>query len=295
MMSRSAITRISPISSGIAPIPACSRNSASVIGEHVRDAAEVKERDELRDHQQHEHEPAEAGEGLGDRVATSVLLLKVPAPDPVADAGDQEQQRDDEQQAVHERRRADDVAGDRVAQRGAGRQGDQQDHDDRHQERDPGELQAARLLGRRPRASGPPRDLVAAPASTAPAGARSIRSVRTAATIARMIEQAIAKNQFATIVIGSLPRDQADRLVGDLGDHRVGRRQDEVDAEDRADAGEAGGHAGSGCRPDARERGGAERDQDQVAGVGRDAREHADHDQDERQDPRAARPRRACG
>ena len=32
---------------------------------------------------------------------------------------------------------------------------------------------------------------------------------------------------------------------------------------------------------DAQERGGAERDEDQVAGVGGDARQHADEDQDE--------------
>ena len=45
----------------------------------------------------------------------------------------------------------------------------------------------------------------------------------TAATIARTISEAIAKNSSTTIVIGAPPVER-DGLVGDLGEHRVDRR-----------------------------------------------------------------------
>ena len=57
----------------------------------------------------------------------------------------------------------------------------------------------------------------------------------------------------------------------------IGRDQ-EVDAEDGADAGEGRGHARQRMAADADERRRAERDQDEVAGVGGDARQHADED-----------------
>ncbi len=50
---------------------------------------------------------------------TSFGALERPGAEAVADARDQEDHGDDEQQAVHERRVADDVAGDRVAERRA--------------------------------------------------------------------------------------------------------------------------------------------------------------------------------
>ena len=53
-----------------------------------------------------------------------------------------------------------------------------------------------------------------------------------------------------------------------------------------ADAREAGRQPGQRMAPDAHEGGGAERDEDQVAGVGGDAREDADEHDDERQQPR---------
>ena len=85
--------------------------------------------------------------------------------------------------------------------------------------------------------------------------------------------------QLATIVIGAAGLGSADRLVGDLGDHARRSGRQDVDAEDRADAGEARRPCpASGCRPTLSERRRAERDEDQVAGVGGDAREHADED-----------------
>ena len=51
----------------------------------------------------------------------------------------------------------------------------------------------------------------------------------------------------------------------------------------------------SGWRPTRQERGGAERHEDQVAGVGGDARQDPDEDEDEREQLSAATRRRACG
>ena len=63
--------------------------------------------------------PASDANVLVIALITSTLILIVFAPEAVADAGDQEDQRDDEDQAVHERRVADDRVGLRVAQRRA--------------------------------------------------------------------------------------------------------------------------------------------------------------------------------
>ena len=96
-----------------------------------------------------------------------------------------------------------------------------------------------------------------------------------------MIEHAIAKNQFATIVIGRSPGDLLiDSSVISVIIASDGERI-RFDAEDRPHAGEGGRHAGERMTSDAREGGRAERHEDQVAGVGRHAREDPDQDQDE--------------
>jgi hypothetical protein len=82
--------------------------------------------------------------------------------------------------------------------------------------------------------------------------------------------------------------DQRGRLVGDVGDHRVGRHDQHVDPERRADRAEAGRDPGQRVAPDAQERGRRQRDQHEVAGVGGDAR----HDPDEHDDVRQRGRRR---
>ena len=75
--------------------------------------------------------------------------------------------------------------------------------------------------------------------------------------------------------------EQMDGVVGDFGEHTVDRRDDQVHAEHRRNARE--------CRRKSRDRmpaqteecGGSQRDQNQVAGVGRDAGEHAHRHDDE--------------
>ena len=79
---------------------------------------------------------------------TSLLRCDRSGADAVADARDQEEEHDDEQQAVHERRIADDVAGFGIAQRRARRKRREQ-HDHQHaQEAEERKAQAARLGGR---------------------------------------------------------------------------------------------------------------------------------------------------
>jgi hypothetical protein len=81
--------------------------------------------------------------------------------------------------------------------------------------------------------------------------------------------------------------DQRGRIVGDLGQHPVQGRDEEVDPEARGDAGERRRDPGQRIAPDALERDRPERDQHEVAGIGGDARDHAEQDDDEGQ--RAAR------
>ena len=81
-----------------------------------------------------------------------------------------------------------------------------------------------------------------------------------------------------------------ERLVGDLGDLGVDRAGDRVDTEDRADTGEARGHPGERVASDAHEGRCPERHEDQVTGVGRDARQDAHEDQHEREQPSWRRP-----
>ena len=78
--------------------------------------------------------------------------------------------------------------------------------------------------------------------------------------------------------------DEPDRVVGHLGEQRVGRRHEEVDEEDRGDAREAGREAGQRMPAEAVEGGAAERHQHQVAGVGGDRRDDAEHHDDEGED-----------
>jgi hypothetical protein len=67
-----------------------------------------------------DQQPGHAGPRLGDGVDGVGARRDRAGAAAVADAGGQEQQRDDHDQAVHERRRADDAAGVGIAQQGVG-------------------------------------------------------------------------------------------------------------------------------------------------------------------------------
>ncbi len=71
-----------------------------------------------------------------------------------------------------------------------------------------------------------------------------------------------------------------DGVVGDADEHAVERLDEDVDAEDGGDRGEGRGQAGKGMAAHAQVGRGAERDEDQIAGIGRDARDDADEDED---------------
>ena len=92
-------------------------------------------------------------------------------------------------------------------------------------------------------------------------------------TIATKIVEPIPKYRFAARSMCWLGRPSAGRVVRDLGQHAVERRDQEVHAEARGDAGERGRDAGQRVAADALEGRGAERDQHEVAGVGGDARD----------------------
>ncbi len=71
------------------------------------------------------------------------------------------------------------------------------------------------------------------------------------------------------------------RLVGDLGEHRVHRGDEQVHAKDRANARKSARHAGERISPHREESRGRERYQDQVPSVGRYGAQYANEDQQE--------------
>ncbi len=77
--------------------------------------------------------------------------------------------------------------------------------------------------------------------------------------------------------------DERARVVRDLGQDAVERRDQEVDAEAGGDARERGRHPGERVAADALERSRTQGYQHEVPGVGGDAREDADEDDDRRQ------------
>ena len=89
------------------------------------------------------------------------------------------------------------------------------------------------------------------------------------------------KYQFAVIVIDWLRVDDCDRLVRHLGQQGVEGRDQDIDREGGADPGVGGGDAGKRVPADAEKGRGAERDENQVAGVRSHAGEPADQDDDE--------------
>ena len=78
------------------------------------------------------------------------------------------------------------------------------------------------------------------------------------------------------ISIGCVRVDEPARLVRDLGDDAVDRRDQHVDGEHGADARVGGGEPGERMSAEAEERSRPERDQDEVAGIAGDAREDAE-------------------
>ena len=280
-------------------MPAVSSHSASAMARTLGQVAVIEVGDELADHQQHEDQAGEPGEGLRHRRDDVVAARERPGPDAVADPGDQERHRDDEQQAVHERRRPDDVAGQRVAERRAGREGQEQDEPDEAREGDERVAQAAPLGRRIVHGVG----LVLDGDAIRPARRRRLERAQPRLDHALGDERGDDREQDrrhdAEPVVGE-DRERRDaggteRLVGDLGDLGVDRAGDRVDAEDRADAREARRHPGQRVASDAHERRRPERHEDQVAGVGRDARQDARRRSARTRAGGAARPRRAAG
>ena len=72
-----------------------------------------------------------------------------------------------------------------------------------------------------------------------------------------------------------------DRVIGDLSQDPVDRHDQDIDAEYAGDPGERRRQPGQRVSPEAEESGRSERDQDQVAGIGGDAR----HDSQSHQNP----------
>ena len=91
------------------------------------------------------------------------------------------------------------------------------------------------------------------------------------------------------------PPVSADRLVGDLGDHASIGPMIRLTPKIAPTPAKHVARPASGCRPTLRNAAAPERDEDQVAGVGGDARQHADEDQDEGEQLAGRRPRPACG
>ena len=131
MMSITNTSRMKPTSSGSAPMSACPSGRPASWPAIARHVGVVEVRDELRDQQHQEDQPAEAVEGLDDRVDDVRAAGQAAGALAVAEARGQEQHRDDEEQAAHERRVAEDLAGVRVAQR-ARSAGTSAADDDRH-------------------------------------------------------------------------------------------------------------------------------------------------------------------
>ena len=75
MKSSRTMTRMKPTSSSSGGMAARSSRSASADGDHAGHVGVVEVGDELGDHQQHQHQPAEAGEGFGDRRDDVVAAL----------------------------------------------------------------------------------------------------------------------------------------------------------------------------------------------------------------------------
>ena len=124
-----------------------SSSSASATAMTLRQVRVVEVGQELGNHQEHQHQSTQAAEGLGDGRDDVVATVDRAGSGAVADARHQEEGGDDEQQAVHERRIADDAARVGVAQRSAGRQRGKQHHHQHAQEAVQRELQAARFGG----------------------------------------------------------------------------------------------------------------------------------------------------
>ena len=207
-----------------------------------------------------------------------VRALERPGAEAEADARHQEEHGDDEQQAVHERRGADDVAGDRIPQGRSLGDGDHQDDRQEAQEREecpaqsPGFGGLVDLLHRRDAARRAGER--AQPGFDDPLGDEVGHGRQDERGDHR---EPVVRDDRDRLPAGNEPQG----LVGDLGDHRVDRARDQVDREDGSHAGETGRHAGYWMASDAQERGCAERDEDQVSGVGRDARQRPDEDHEE--------------
>ena len=84
--------------------------------------------------------------------------------------------------------------------------------------------------------------------------------------------------------------EQVDGVVRDLGEDAIERLDQDVHRERAGDAGERSGQTRQRMPADAQEAPRRQWDQHQVAGVGGDARQDADEDQDVRQHPAGERP-----
>ena len=230
--------------------------------------------------------PGEAGPRLRDRLDHLGARAQRPGALAVAEAGGQEQHRDDDDEAVHERRGADDRAGLRVAQRSTRQDREQGDDHGGDEQVDAREPQAALLglaadlgavVGRLDLGVarvGCDRRVVGAEPALDHARGHDAEHER------EQDRRSDAEPQVRRQVDRLARRHEVDRLVGDLGEHRVGRRHQQVDAETACDTGERGGHAGERMPADAQEGRGPERDEHEIAGVGGDARDDAEEHDD---------------
>ena len=107
-----------------------------------------------------------------------------------------------------------------------------------------------------------------------------MRSVMKAISTVRKSTEAIENHRFEARPIDVFGIDQMDGVVGELDQHRVERLDQHVDGERAGHGGEAEREAGERMPADGKEGDAGERDQHQVAGIGRDAREDADERQD---------------
>ena len=184
-------------------------------------------------------------------------------------------------QAVHERRVADEGAGVRIAQRRPCRQRQQGEHNDGPQQRkqrvpQPRDSSAESLLS------------AGWPAATAsllaplylPSRGSIVLSVMNADEHRQEHDGRDREPEVRRQADGGVGIDQMDGVVGELDEDRVERLDQHVHGERAGNGGEAQGQAGERMAADAQERRACQRNQDQVAGVRRDAR----HDAHERQD-----------
>ena len=99
-----------------------------------------------------------------------------------------------------------------------------------------------------------------------------MRSVMKAMMTVRNSTEAKENQTFEARPIDRFGIDEMGRIVGELDEHGVERLDQHVDGEGAGDRGKAQRQAGERMPPDGQIGDAGERDQDQIAGIGGDAR-----------------------